>query len=84
MRNMSLQEEMFSQVDDWQSSGKTKVDFLKDKPIGEAKFNYWIAKWKANRAAAGAGFREIGFSKAALEKVLEIETPSGYKISVFA
>lgn len=35
---MSVQEEMFSQVGDRQSSGKSKAEILKNKPFGEAKF----------------------------------------------
>jgi hypothetical protein len=31
-----------------------------------------------------AGFREVGFSEVKLGKVLEIEAPSGVKITVFA
>jgi len=30
------------------------------------------------------GFREVGFSEVKLGKVLEIEAPSGVKITVFA
>ena len=67
------------------ASGISKTDFLIGKQYSEAKFNYWIAKWKANRVAGdGMGFREIGLSEVALDKVLEIETSSGYRISVFS
>ncbi len=82
---MSLQEEMFTEVAQWMASGITKSDFLKGKQYTEAKFNYWIAKWKAGPALSDpAGFEELGFSEAKLGKVLEIEMPSGVKISVFA
>jgi hypothetical protein len=51
----------------------------------EAKFNYWLAKWKASQCDdTHAGFREVGFSEVKLGKVLEIEAPSGVRITVFA
>ncbi len=82
---MSLQEEMFSEVQDWLASGVRKSDFLNGKQYSEAKFNYWIAKWKAAQSVAGeTGFKEVGFSEVKLGKVLEIEAPSGVKILVFA
>lgn len=82
---MNLQEKMFEEVESWVSSGKSKKAFLKDKEYGEAKFNYWLAKWKASQCLdTNAGFREVGFSEVKLGKVLEIEAPSGVKITVFA
>jgi len=82
---MSLQEEMFAEVNQWMASGITKTDFLKGKQYSEAKFNYWIAKWKAYQAVADQpGFREVGFSEVKLGKVLEIESPTGVRITVFA
>ncbi len=82
---MNLQEKMFSEVDEWMASEERKSDFLKGKQYSEAKFNYWIAKWKASQISVDQdGFREVEFSEAKLGKVLEIEAPSGVKISVFA
>jgi hypothetical protein len=58
---------------------------LEDKAYSEAKFNYWLAKWKASQQVdANTSFREVGFSELKLGKVLEIEAPSGVKIAVFA
>jgi hypothetical protein len=85
MRDMSLQEEMFAEVQGWMASGITKADFLNGKQYSEAKFNYWIAKWKACQTVADQpGFREVGFSEVKLGKVLEIESPTGVRITVFA
>ena len=76
---------MYAEVKDWMASGITKADFLDGKQYTEAKFNYWIAKWKASQSVANeAGFREVGFSEVKLGKVLEIESPSGVRITVFA
>lgn len=82
---MNLQEKMFKEVENWMGSGDSKMKFLDGKTYSEAKFNYWLAKWKALQSAdAYVGFREVGFSEVKLGKVLEIEAPSGVKITVFA
>lgn len=82
---MDLQERMFKEVENWIDSGISKMKFLGDKAYSEAKFNYWLAKWKAFQSTdVHAGFREVSFSEVKLGKVLEIEAPSGVKITVFA
>jgi hypothetical protein len=82
---MNLQDKMFTEVESWVTSGESKVAFLDGKDYSEAKFNYWLAKWKAmQQVDTSAGFREVGFSEVKLGKVLEIEAPSGVKITVFA
>jgi hypothetical protein len=82
---MDLQEKMFNEVDAWRESGLTKQVFLKDKEYSLAKFNYWIAKQRAEQTSADIdGFQEIDFSESKLGKVLEIEAPSGVKIIVYA
>jgi hypothetical protein len=37
---------MFKMVADWFSSKQIKREFLKDKTVGEYKFNYWIRKYR--------------------------------------
>ena len=87
---MNLQEKMFAEVEIWVSSGESKTAFLDGKDYSEAKFNYWLSKWKASQQVdTNLGFREVGFSEVnpiaiGLGKVLEIEAPSGVKITVFA
>jgi hypothetical protein len=84
---MSTQEKMFSEVENWMSSGETKSMFLEGKTYSPAKFNYWVAKWKLNEQnvdGSAEGFRELSFPDVKLGKVLEIEAPSGVKITVFA
>ena len=81
---MNLQEEMFLEVEDWMGSGESKMKFLMGKSYSRTKFNYWLAKWEAlQQDDSNAGFHEIGFSEVKLGKVLEIEAPSGVKITVF-
>jgi hypothetical protein len=44
-----------------------------------------LLKWKVSqRVGALADFREVDFTEVKLGKVLEIEAPSGVKITVFA
>jgi hypothetical protein len=82
---MNLQESMFSEVENWLVSGESKTVFLTGKNYSEAKFNYWLLKWKVSqRVVALADFREVDFTEVKLGKVLEIEAPSGVKITVFA
>jgi hypothetical protein len=82
---MNLQEKMFAEVEAWYALNEPKADFLIGKEYSEAKFNYWLAKWKASQIVDPSdGFRELGFSEVKLGKVLEIEAPSGVKITVFA
>lgn len=83
---MTVKEQMFIEVENWIDSGLPKMTFLENKPFSPAKFNYWLAKWKASQEQdiCTAGFREMGFAEVKLGKVLEIEAPSGVKITVFA
>jgi len=76
---------MFKAIDQWQQSGKSKSEFLIAKDFSEAKFNYWISKWKSLQASGSKeGFEEIRLSGIKTGKVLEITTISGLKITVFA
>lgn len=82
---MNLQESMFSEVENWLVSGESKTVFLTGKSYSEANFNYWLLKWNlSQRVCALADFREVDFKEVKLGKVLEIEAPSGVKITVFA
>lgn len=82
---MGLQEKMFGDIETWFESGQTKLKFLQDKPYSMAKFNYCLQKKKQSQISTSSdGFRELSFSEPSLGKVLEIETPSGLKIIVFA
>jgi hypothetical protein len=82
---MNLQEGMFAEVKNWLVSRESKTVFLAGKNYSEAKFNYWLLKWKVSqRVVALANFREVDFTEVKLGKVLEIEALSGLKITVFA
>lgn len=82
---MGLQEEMFTEVEAWYASGLSKLKFLQNKSYSQAKFNYWLSKWKVIQASEQIhGFREVDFSETNFGKILEIKTLSGVKITIFA
>ena len=81
---MGLQEKMFSEIEVWMASGVSKSSFLEDKIYSEAKFNYWLSKWKTREQLnLEGGFQELNFGDFKSGKVLEIEMPSGAKITFF-
>jgi hypothetical protein len=81
---MELQEKMFSDIEAWMASGISKSRFLEDKNYSEAKFNYWLSKWKTREQLnLEGGFQELNFSDFKSGKVIEIQMPSGVKIIVF-
>ena len=81
---MGLQEKMFSEIEVWMASGVSKSSFLEGKSYSEAKFNYWLSKWKTREQLnLEGGFQELNFRDSKSGKVLEIQMPSGVKITFF-
>lgn len=81
---MGLQKKMFSEIESWIASGDSKSRFLEDKNYSEAKFNYWLSKWKSKDTLnSEGGFQELNFTDFKSGKVLEIQMPSGVKITFF-
>lgn len=81
---MELRVKMFSEIESWIASGESKSKFLVDKSYSEAKFNYWLSKWKTRgQLNLEDGFQELNFTDFKCSKVLEIQMPSGVKITVF-
>jgi hypothetical protein len=81
---MGLQEKMFSEIEVWMASGVSKASFLEGKSYSEAKFNYWLSKWKTREQLnLEGGFQELNFTDFKSGKVLEIQMPSGVKITFF-
>ena len=67
-----------------------KKDFVKTKQYDINKFDYWYRKYKAERQSQElseiSNFKEVMLfpaEEAKERKVLEIELPSGIKITVF-
>lgn len=91
-----LKDEMFRLIEEWKNSGLSKLDFLKDKKITKDKFGYWLAKFNKQKGIKStivekqnisSVFKEISFPALQqirnLQKVIELTTPSGLKITVF-
>ena len=92
---MELQEQMLKMVADWFSSNQIKREFLKDKIVGEYKFNYWIRKYRdqSQQTKDFDEFKEIETShfdrlnaspivKNETSRKIEITTPSGFVITI--
>jgi hypothetical protein len=41
----TLQQFMFSLIEVWKSSGKSQIEFCKEKAIAYPKFHYWLGKY---------------------------------------
>ena len=85
-----MQEQMYQDVKAWLTSGMKKKDFVKTKQYDINKFDYWHRKYKAERQSQelrdSNNFKEVmlfSAEEAKERKVLEIELPSGIKITVF-
>jgi hypothetical protein len=83
---MDIQTKMFLEIERWIESDQKRADFIKGKEYSKSKFNYWLAKWKAIQEGSGDDglFQQVDLTDVKLGKVLEIEAPSGVKITVFA
>ena len=95
---MKLQEKIFLTIEDWKKSALKKVHFVKNTGITIHKFNYWIDKYSLLKTLKNkinsiekSHFQEIKLPlfpknlecKTIPKKVLELETPSGLKITIF-
>ena len=85
-----MQEQMYQDVKAWLTSGMKKKDFVKTKKYDINKFDYWHRKYKVERQSQelrdSNNFKEVmlfSAEEAKERKVLEIELPSGIKITVF-
>jgi len=49
---------MFGEAGNWTTTKVLELKFLEGKECSEAKFNYWLAKWKAMQVLD----EKVGFS----------------------
>jgi hypothetical protein len=61
----TLQQLMFSLIEVWRSSGKTQIDFCKEKNIAYHKFHYWFRKYSNQNPASipPSSFTRINVNK---------------------
>jgi hypothetical protein len=78
----TLQQLMFSLIEVWKSSGKTQIEFCKEKDIAYHKFHYWFRKY--SRQTAGpiqASFTRINVNEQAVSSgFMELVYPDGRKL----
>jgi hypothetical protein len=81
---------MFEDVRLWKASGKKKSEFIKEKNYTVAKFEYWINRYnKETTESSTHHFKEIPIQEELSpkpdqsEKMIELETPSGIKITIY-
>jgi hypothetical protein len=76
------QEEMFSQIEAWQTSGKTQVEFCRDRQISYHTFHYWLAKYSRRSAEPQSGlFTRIHLStQPAKPGFIELIFPDGRRL----
>jgi adenosylcobinamide amidohydrolase len=81
---------MYQDVKAWLNSGMRKKDFVKNKQYNKNKFDYWCREHKVERQSQelreSNNFKEVmlfPIEEAKMRKVLEIESPGGFKITVF-
>ena len=77
---MSLPEEMFKLIEDFQNSSLSQKEFCREFGIKPSTFSYWVRK-KRFKEANGNGFIKIDTSSASSEN-LEICYPNGVIIRV--
>lgn len=87
---MAVKDKMYKEVQLWKSSGKSKADFILDKEYSKAKFEYWINRYNKEKVkSTKSNFKEIPSKSSVIvpeikhEKTLQIDLPSGIKITVY-
>lgn len=85
-RDLEKQDKMFSIIDDWKSSNKSKLEICKSNNISLVKFKYWYniyTDYQAlNRLKPTESFTKISPPEA--PKKLELEYPNGVKIKIIS
>lgn len=87
---MAIRDRMYKEVQLWKASDQKKSDFIKGKNYSKSKFEYWIGQYNEEyNKPAKSNFKEIPikesvvFPKVEIEKTLQIELPSGIKITIY-
>ena len=77
---MSLEEQMFSLVEDFLKSGKTQREYSLFTGIGRAKFNYWVCKYRSYQQESASGFIKVETTPGNQDQNLEILYPNGVRL----
>jgi hypothetical protein len=78
----TLQQLMFSLIEVWKSSGKTQMEFCKEKDIAYHKFHYWFRKYSREGSESTPGsFTRINVSSQPVRSgFIELIYPDGRKL----
>lgn len=75
---------MFSLIEIWKGSGKTQLEFCKEKDIAYSKFHYWLKRYNANKETSdeSPAFMPVTLKKqpVAPAGVLELVYPDGRRV----
>jgi len=77
-------EGMFPLVETYLSSPATQKEFSTEHGISLCVLNYWIAKYRRERAESGAFVEIVPAAEAADRPLLEISYPTGVRLRVFS
>jgi transposase-like protein len=77
-------EEMFPLVETYLSSSVTQKEFSAAHGMSLHVLNYWIAKYRRERAEAGAFVEIVPTTEAVDQPLLEISYPTGVSVRVFS
>lgn len=78
----TLQQLMFSLIEVWRSSGKTQIEFCKEKDIAYHKFHYWFRKYsRQSTALVQPSFTRINVNSQPVNSgFIELIYPDGRKL----
>ena len=79
----TLQQLMFSLIEIWKSSGKTQLEFCREKEIAYHKFHYWFRKYSRQNSVSAehSSFARIHVNSQPMSSgVVELVYPDGRRL----
>lgn len=80
----TTQQLMFSLIQIWKGSGKTQLEFCKEKNIAYSKFHYWLKKYNAHESTPdeSPAFMAVTVKKQPVVRAgtLEVVYPDGRRL----
>jgi hypothetical protein len=76
----TLEQLMFSLIEIWKSSGKTQMEFCREKDIAYHKFHYWFRKYSRQNSDSGSFTRINVKTQPVSTGFIELIYPDGHKL----
>jgi hypothetical protein len=80
----TLQQLMFSLIEVWHGSGKSQLEFCKEKDIAYSKFHYWLKRYRSQSSLTetASGFVPVSVKRQAVGRTgsLELVYPDGRRL----